>query len=304
MTGTRPRITVVGGANTDVVGMPDGVFVARDSNPGHVRVSPGGVARNVAENLARLGAEVRFITAFGSDAPSAALEDECRAAGIDTTFSVRVPDMPGCSYLAVMDETGDLVGAINDMRALDALTADSLAAAAFAGADAVVLDSNLQPDTIARVVALAGDAPVVLDPVSTVKGPRAAEALARIGAIKANRAEAELLAGVRGAREAAEALVAAGVGWAFVTLGVEGAWCASAEDAFALAPADARAINATGAGDAFTAGIAWGIATGLGIRQTAALARRLSGLALESERTVSERVGPDVLRADEGEGQR
>jgi pseudouridine kinase len=304
MPGTRPRITVVGGANTDVVGMPDGVFVARDSNPGHTRVSPGGVARNVAENLARLGAEVRFITAFGADAPSAALEDECRAAGIDTTFSVRVPDVPGCSYLAVMDETGDLVGAINDMRALAALTPQALAAEAFVGADAVVLDTNLGSDTIARAVALAGDAPVVLDPVSTVKGPRASDVLSRLGAIKANRAEAELLAGTRGAREAAEGLTAAGVRWAFVTLGAEGAWCASAEDSFGLAPADAVPVNATGAGDAFTAGIAWGIATGLGIRQTAALARRLSGLALESERTVSERGGPEVLRADEGEGQR
>lgn len=293
----RPVITVVGGANTDIVGIPEGRFALRDSNPGHVRTSPGGVGRNIAENLARLGANVRLVTSFGDDAEGQALAADCEQWGIDTSFSMRAEGIPGSRYLAVLDASGDLAAAVNDMRALAMLTPDRLDPAAFAGADSVVLDTNLPPSTIARVAELAGSAPLVLDPVSTAKALAARPIIGRLAALKPNLREAEELSRAAGAQGAAERLVGMGVERVFVTMGSDGVWCASADESFALPAAPTQVANATGAGDAFTAGVAWGIACRMGLKETAEWAMALSTIALESERTVSELIDPANVKA-------
>ena len=58
-------ITVIGGANVDLCGSAIGPVVPKDSNPGRVRMTAGGVGRNIAESLARLGLPVRLICAPG-----------------------------------------------------------------------------------------------------------------------------------------------------------------------------------------------------------------------------------------------
>lgn len=291
----RPCITVVGGANADIIGIPEGRFRLRDSNPGHVRRSPGGVARNIAENLARIGAEVRLVTAFGDDEIATWLKQECADDGIDISHSVDAPGIPGCRYLAVLDGTGDLAAAVNDMRALDRLTPDTLTAAAFADVDAVVLDTNLQSSTIARVAELAGTAALVLDPVSTAKAPKSGPIIGRLAAFKGNLREAEELSGAAGAEGAAARLLQTGAKRVFVTMGVGGVWCASATESFGISALPAQVANATGAGDAFTAGVAWGLAARMTLRETARWASAMSAIALESERTVSETMSAEAV---------
>lgn len=293
----RPLITVVGGANTDIVGIPGGRFSLRDSNPGHVRTSAGGVARNIAENLARLGAQVRLVTAFGDDAEARVLADGCEEFGIDLSFSVRAEGVPGSRYLAVLDGAGDLAAAVNDMRALDALTPDAIDAGAFSGADALVLDTNLQASTIARIAELAGDVPLILDPVSTAKAQAARPVLGRLAALKCNLREAEELSGAAGAKGAASRLLEVGVDRVFITMGADGVWCASRGEAFALPASRAKVVNVTGAGDAFTAGVAWGLATGMSVREIAETGLALSAIALETELTVSHDVTAEALQA-------
>ena len=65
--GETPFVTVIGGANIDIHGRSNGKLRHKDSNPGTVHTSAGGVARNVAENLARLGVNTRLISAIGTD---------------------------------------------------------------------------------------------------------------------------------------------------------------------------------------------------------------------------------------------
>ena len=64
---TAPYVTVVGGVNMDIGGWPGEVPVMQDSNPGVVRMSLGGVGRNIAHNMALLGMDVRLLTVFGDD---------------------------------------------------------------------------------------------------------------------------------------------------------------------------------------------------------------------------------------------
>ena len=291
----RPVITVVGGANLDIAGIPTAGYIPRDSNVGHVRTSPGGVGRNIAENLARLGADVRLVTAFGEDADSAHLRAACEAVGMDCTFSLTAAGVPCSRYLAVLDAGSDLAAAVNDMRALAELTPERIDSAAFGDACAVVIDTNLPAAAIARVAELAGDAPLVLDPVSVVKAEAARPILGRLAALKANLMEAEALSGATGAEDAAARLLELGVQRVFVTMGPDGVWCASAGESFTIPSRSTVVRNASGAGDAFTAGVAWGLACGLDLRDTAEIAVTLSAIALESENTVNDQLSATAL---------
>ena len=61
------HILVIGATLLDVKGKPDSGLEPGTSNPGHIRRTRGGTARNVAENLGRLGLEVVLLTAVGDD---------------------------------------------------------------------------------------------------------------------------------------------------------------------------------------------------------------------------------------------
>lgn len=292
------HVVVVGGANTDVVGMPDGVLLAHDSNPGHVRTSAGGVGRNIAENMARLGAAVHLVTAFGCDAASGELAASCRVAGVDVSSSVVSSDLPGARYLAIMDRERDLAVAVNDMRVLETLRpaamAESGRASLLASAAMVVADCNLPAETLLWLAEHVS-VPLVVDPVSAPKAPRVAVLLPRLAAVKASCLEAGALlgrevGGLDAAREAAEDLVAAGVGVAFVTCGPAGtAWAAAGRSGALPAPGVAVAIT-NGAGDAFCAGAAYALLAGADAEAAAFLGTAVSALTLTDEETVSPRV--------------
>ncbi len=109
-------ITVIGGANIDIQGAPPvNKIIPKDSNPGIIKSSLGGVGRNIAENCARLGLQTKLITAVGDDKEGMLILKEAKALGIDTAdVSVRT-DYGTSTYLFVLDEEGELLVAIADM---------------------------------------------------------------------------------------------------------------------------------------------------------------------------------------------
>ena len=60
-------ITIVGGINIDIEGSPFKPLVPEDSNPGKIRMSFGGVGRNIAENVVRSGGSTAMISVVGED---------------------------------------------------------------------------------------------------------------------------------------------------------------------------------------------------------------------------------------------
>ena len=126
MSAAHPRVVVVGGANLDIKGKAAGILMPRTSNPGNITICPGGVARNIAEDLARLDVDSVLISAFGTDAFSRLLTDETRAAGVNLDHSLFVDDATTSIFVAMMTHLGDLDSAIADMGILDRLTPDVL----------------------------------------------------------------------------------------------------------------------------------------------------------------------------------
>ena len=94
-------ITVIGGANVDLCGSAAGPVIPKDSNPGRVRMTAGGVGRNIAESLARLGLPVRLLCALGRDEQGAFLDRQCRQAG---AFRDRFHDRLAPETLALLED--------------------------------------------------------------------------------------------------------------------------------------------------------------------------------------------------------
>lgn len=291
-------VLVVGGSNTDIVGVPDGRYLPRESNPGHVTQAAGGVGRNIAENLARIGVATLLVTAFGDDAHGAVRRDECSALGIDVSRSVATPGVAGSVYLAVLDDAGDLATAVSDMRALEFIGPAQIETALrdVGEPDAVVFEANLRPDTLVRLGELLPETPRFLECVSAAKAGRLAALLPGAAGIHANVAEAGVLCGRefersrKGALEAALELALRGVHGAYVTAGEHGtAWASGPACGTLPAPAGLVA-NATGAGDAFMAGVVAATLNGREPHDVAAYASACGGITLRTERTVAEEL--------------
>ncbi len=168
-------VVVVGGANMDLKAQTTDQVRSATSNPGTTYFSPGGVGRNVAENLARLGTPVHLVAAVGHDLMGDQLVTETAASGVGVEFVTRL-DVSTGSYTAVLDVDGELVVAVADMSATDALGVEEIddAESLIGAAAMLVLDANLATATLLRAMeyAAAHDVPVLIDPVSAPKAER------------------------------------------------------------------------------------------------------------------------------------
>ena len=112
---SAPYAVVVGGVNMDIGGVSAGPLVPADSNPGAVRMSLGGVGRNIAHNMALLGVDTRLLTAFGDDLYAQRIAASCGELGIDISRSLQVPGGRTSTYLFIANQSGEMELALSDM---------------------------------------------------------------------------------------------------------------------------------------------------------------------------------------------
>ncbi|MFT3873925.1 MAG: carbohydrate kinase family protein [Nocardioides sp.] len=262
---SSPYVVVVGGANMDLKARSAAPVVAGTSNPGSTRMSAGGVGRNVAENLARLGSTVHLVAAVGADPIGDTLLGDTAATGVGIGH-VRRLEVPTGTYTAILDHDGELGVAVADMTATDALGPDAVRESKdlLSRAALIVLDANLASPTLtaALTVAAASRVPVVLDPVSVPKAARLAGVLAverPIHTVTPNADELAELTGLPTSRpveaiSAARRLMESGVARVWVRLGPAGSMLVTADsDPVTLSPFPGEVVDVTGAGDAMLA---------------------------------------------------
>lgn len=301
MSTVRPRCAVIGAANIDIGGFCAGKISMQDSNPGRIRISAGGVGRNIACNLAQLGMEVELITALGDDAFSDIIRRDCARSGVGLSMALEVPGAASSAYLYFMDARGDMQLAVNDMEVCERLTPEALRPrlAAISAMDAVVVDANLPAETLAWLGPRV-EAPLIADAVSTAKATRLKPVLPWLRVLKPNAIEAEALTGIAvndetTAWQAAHAFTDAGVGRVFITLGEQGVCCGDALQALRLNGAPVRLTSVTGAGDAFTAALAWAELKGLCLRETAIAGLAAASIAVECVGAVNPALDEPAL---------
>lgn len=298
----KARVAVIGGANMDIGGFPSAQLVMGDSNPGRVRMTLGGVGRNIAENLVHLGMETHLITALGNDTNGHAIMSDCRAKGIHIDRSIIVNDMNTSVYLFMDDVNGDLNCAINDMDIQLSITPEALAPhlAFLNSMDAVVMDANLSKETI-RFLAERLCVPIYADAVSAAKVYKLKDALAHVFCLKPNRIEAELLCNMQirdaiDGYEAAGRLLKMGVKRVFLTMGSLGAICADESGCQFIPAGNPKIVNTSGAGDAFTAALIWGHFQKLSLKECGEAGMAAGTIAMETVSAVNPEMSPERLK--------
>ena len=261
-----PFVTVIGGANIDIHGRSNRTLRHQDSNPGTVHTSAGGVARNVAENLARLGVDTRLISAIGTDPYGQMLMRLSRNAGINMRYVHEIASAPTSTYLSVLDDTGDMLVGINDMSIIDRLTVELLRPqqAMLSESTLIIIDANLPDDTLAWLTRTVATATIFADTVSASKAPRLKPFLSSIHTLKTGTIEVEALTGMEAKsetqlRKLAGWLHEQGVKRVYVTRGGRSVFYSTGNaQGFKDLPGTKREMhNAGGAGDAFLAGLAY-----------------------------------------------
>jgi pseudouridine kinase len=301
---TTSHILVIGASGIDIKGRPSQPLLPQTSTPGDVRLSVGGVARNVAENLARLDMDVILVSAVGNDEFGQSILEHTARAGVDVSHVVRSDNCHSGAYLALLDEDGRLAYSIADMAIMETLTPRIVYArrALFKAAMMVYLDGNLPPRAIASAFKLARAVrvPVAVDPTSVALAPRFSPYLADISLMVPNLIEAEVfcqrtIKGRRGAISAARHLVSLGVETAIITLGPDGLAYATAESRGWVPAIHKEIVDLTGAADALTAGVIFGQLNDLPIDESVRLGVAAATLTYQSVETVRPDLDIELL---------
>ena len=290
------RISVIGGANVDLSATLNDAFIAADSNPGHIDIGYGGVARNIAHNLSLLGARTGLLTIFGGDLFGGLLYDYCRQQGIDVHLSERESSLRSGVYLCINNHGGEMIAAVADTEAIRAITPEWLAKriGEINQSDFVVADTNITEEAI-RYLMENVTVPLFIDGVSTTKAHRVVNALKKcklpyLHTIKLNLKEALAVTNTNTYVEAAQQLLNLGVADVYITLGSDGVYCRNAAEEWLFPSIPGEIINTTGAGDAFLAGVVFAHAKGINFPQTAQYGLMAARATLMSPKAVN----PDI----------
>lgn len=290
-------VLVIGAAGLDLVGRLKTPAVSGVSSPAEVQPSFGGVARNIAENLARLGQPVMLLTAVGKDFLGDELLRQTAAAGVDVSACLQSQRKHTGAYLAVVNTDGQFEFGLDDMEVIAELSPQYLQSqvALFQNAGLVLIDGNLPSASIRAVFKLAHAAhiPVCADPASTALAPRLIPHLAEIYLLSANGAEASVLCQVNSppqtpdaALDTARCLVNLGIEIAVIPIAKTGVCYASGEISGHTPAITTPVVHPTGAGDALTATLIFGLLNDIPLDEAVRLGVSAASLTLRHPGSV------------------
>lgn len=297
MMATTAPVVLIGSTCFDIRGRVAEGFLPGVANAGRVRITPGGTARNIAENLARLDVPTRLLTAVGDDKQGELLVAHARAAGVGLDDDDLVIDAarPSGSYLALLSDDDRLIGAIDDTSVMRAITPRDIHRWRRTIRDSalVVVDATLRPQTIATVARLCRRYGVglCLEPVSPALAMRVAPFLPDATLITPNMVEAAVLTGLAvGNRDeahyAALALQAQGANTAIITMSGAGAVYVSADLSGHIPAVRTDVADPAGAGDALTAGVIFGLLNDFPLDEAVQLGTAMASLTMLTPETV------------------
>jgi pseudouridine kinase len=300
------HVLVIGSAGIDVKGRPDYTLAEGASVPGRIRSSVGGVARNIAENLARLEVPTILLSAVGDDEPAKRVISRCNEAGIDTSHIKTVPGFRTGHYMAILSTYGQLDNAISDYAIARQINSEYLLEHEdlLREAAMVVIDANLEEAALKTLFRMAAQyqVPVCADPTAPSLAGRLRPFLHQIYMITPNLNEAGVLRGYpvtdfdsETALDVAQMLLERGVRIAVVTLGVNGLAYASGTTRGKIPAIRTEVRDETGAGDALTAGVIFGLLNEVPLDEALRLGVSAASLTLRSRETVVTDLSQELL---------
>lgn len=296
MNDKNPYILVLGASIVDIFGFCGRSYAQRDSIPGHIKISFGGVCRNIAENLARVGVETKFISTLGDDENGKSIFDHSKRLGYNMEHSLFLQNESTPTYMAILNHQGEMESAVVDMESLNKMDEsfidekDSI----FRNAQYTIVDSD-NPVLLEYILKkYEGISNFILDPVSAKKARKIRHLIKYFHTIKPNRFETEALCGFKiesneDLRKAGRFFIEQGVKNVFISLDADGIYYITSEgEEGTLACCDKIDVkNVTGAGDSFVAGIGYGYMNNLNIKDTLKYSVAMSIITITHEETIN-----------------
>ncbi|MBB3021740.1 pseudouridine kinase [Microvirga lupini] len=284
-------ITCIGGAAVDRKYRALDAIRPGTSNPVLSERSFGGVARNVAENIARLGVSVSLASILGKDENGRALLDDLERLGIGTHFIAFSDKHPTAEYVAVLQPDGELALGLANMGIFEGLTPALLRKLEpDLQTGWVFADCNLPSETLHVLIDMARRLSLTLaiDAVSSPKVARLPRDLTGVGMLFLNLDEARAYLGEPAAspEEAAARLRACGAEHVMLTLGEAGLVAADSSGNHRIGAIGATIVDATGAGDALIAATLVALLKGHSLTEAARLGTAAAALTVESTSSV------------------
>jgi ribokinase len=301
---TAPRITVVGSYATGLTMKVKRLPCTGETLLGTgYRVDYGGKGSNQAVGSARLGARVNFVARIGKDAFGEMALRLYRHEGIDVAHIKQTDGTPtGVGFIMVEAASGNNCIVI-DPGANELLTADDISSCAAAFQSTSVVLTQLEIPVAAAEAALrlgrAGGAITILNPAPV--RPLPPSVLQLIDILTPNQVEAKVLAGrspeaVIEPEKLARELIGSGVKQVVMTLGERGALIVTSTSSTHIPAVPVSAVDSTGAGDAFNAGVATALASGASLEAAVEFAVVTGGLAVTREGVIPSLPSCDEVR--------
>ena len=304
MNHNNPYILVLGASIVDIFGFCGRSYAQRDSIPGHVKVSFGGVCRNIAENLARVGVKTEFISILGDDENGKAILEHSKRLGYNMENSVLLEGESTPTYMAILNQNGEMESAVVDMDSLNKMTPSFIdeKREVFENSEYVVVGSD-GPELLEYILKkYEGKCKFILDPVSAKKAEGLRHLIKYFHTIKPNRFETEALCGFKietneDLRKAGRFFIEQGVKNVFISLDSDGIYYITSEgEEGTLACCEAINVkNVTGAGDSFVAGIGYGYMNNLSIKDTLKYAVAMSIITITHEETINPKMSHEAV---------
>lgn len=290
-------VLVIGAAGFDVVGRLRGDLQTGASSPASIRNSFGGVARNIAENLARLGHAVTLLAVVGEDLTGDHLLEQLSNAGVDTQEVLRTSVYPTASYMGLLNQHGELKYAVDDMRIMGQLSSDYLREHQdlFKQASIVFLDANLSKKALRTAISLAHRAkvPLCADPAAASLAERLRPFITRFDMITPNSVEASVLSGLQinpsnrqMALAAAKNFVSQGIKIAIISMAQFGVCYATSETSGHIPSIRSEIVDPTGVGDSMTATVIFALLNDIDVDDAVRLGVSAASLTLRYNGTV------------------
>lgn len=291
-------IVSIGGSNIDIQGFSKENILLRESNPAKTNICAGGVERNIVHNLSNLGLyNIKFITSIGNDIFGDILLNNIKSLNIDTSYIIKKGS--STTYMAIMNSDKDMYLAVSDMDDLDKnITIEYLDSIKdiIKNAKLITIDAVIKREIFEYLIKNFPDKKLLCDAVSVKKAENIKGLEKHIYALKLNSNEASFLldkdiSTIEEGLEAVERFIDIGVSEIYITFAEKGICYASTKTKPAhLKAPKVNILNASGAGDAFMAGIIYSIYNNFDLDYKVKFAAIMSMLALESEETINNNI--------------
>lgn len=289
----KPYVLVLGVSVYDTFGFTDNNYREKDSNPGRVCVSFGGVCRNIAENMARVGVNTKFITIVGDDEKGKCLLEDARSKNMDVSDALIIQGGSTPTYMAILDETGELRAAVVDMKITDQMTTEFIDSKAdiISNAEYMVLDVD-NPEILRYILTtFKGKTKFIVDSVSASKIVCVKDQIRDLHTFKPNRHEAEVLCGFsiqsnEDVRKAGNYFRTLGIENVLISLDADGIYYKTSNEEGVMKANNTPVVNVTGAGDSCVAGLVYGYMNQLSIRDTVKYSIAMSAITISHEQTI------------------